>query len=77
MVAFFPSERKLGGANELNQVAVKQSEAIECKVVLFGVVVFSFLLRLGGGGFPRLLLEGGVFPPPLFGWRYFPSKYIK
>ena len=59
------------GANKLNQVfAVQQSEAHESKVVLLWVVVFSVLLRLGGGVSPLppsspslllLLSNGGVF----------------
>ena len=61
-------ERQLNGPNELNQVAVKQSEVNESAVVLFSVVVFSFF-RLGGGVFSRHSLKGGsVFPPPPFGW---------
>ena len=71
----FSFERQLNGANELNQVAVKQSEANESKVVLFRMVVvfpsssvwvavFSLFLSPFGSLVFFLLL--------LFGWRCFP-----
>ena len=46
-------------------------------LLLYGV--FSLLIRLGGARFsPSLpgspMLGDGVFPPPLFGWRCFPSS---
>ena len=79
VVLFFPSHsRQLNGANEWNQVAVKQSEANESEVVhcwgggvflppSFGVAVFSR---------PSSPLGGGVFPPLPFGVQCFHPSTI-
>ena len=60
MVVFSPFLKELNGANELNQVAVKQSEANEREVAVSSswVVVFSSLLCLSGGAFLPLSLWG-------------------
>ena len=60
---FNPFQRQLGGAHELNQVAVKQSGANENKVVLFGRL-WCFPLSSS--------VWVAVFSPiSVFGWRCF------
>ena len=52
--SFSPNERQLDGANELNQVAAKQSDANESKGVLLGG---------GGGAFLPPSVWVAVFAP--------------
>ena len=90
VVLFFPSHsRQLNGANEWNQVAVKQSEANESEVVhCWGGGVFlppSFWVAVFSPYFPCRMevfsllfrLGGSVFrPSPPLRWWFFPSSSV-
>ena len=80
-------ERQLNGANEWNQVAVKQSEAYESEVVhcwgggvflpsTFGVAVFSPVFTSGVEVFSLLIRLGGKVFAPLPCWEMVFSRLL-